>query len=93
MSTFEKIKEKVRKLTKSPSTSQLSEDSLKEYINNFYLYDFPQIVQTTDLLKNLSFSTTPYVDSYSTTTGDYLLNLKTPVSFQKKLLRCLCYVL
>jgi len=76
MATFEKIKEKVRKLTKSPSTTQLSEDSLKEYINNFYLYDFPQIVQTTDLFKNISFSTTPNVDSYSTTIGDFLLNLK-----------------
>jgi len=76
MATFEKIKEKVRKLTKSFSTTQLSEDSLKEYVNTFYLYDFPQIVQTSDLFRNLSFSTTPNVDSYSTTDGNFIFNLK-----------------
>jgi len=76
MATFEKIKEKVRLLTKKPSTTQISEDSLKEYINTFYQYDLPQMVQTFDLLKNVSFSTTPYVGAYSTTIGDFIFNLK-----------------
>lgn len=76
MSTFQRIKEKVRLLTKKYSPTQISEASLKNYVNDFYLYDFPQIVQTGDLYSNISFSTTPYVDSYSTTTGNFILNLK-----------------
>jgi len=76
MSTFLNIKNKVRLLTRRPSTTQISDASLKEYINTFYLYDFPQMVQTSDLFKNISFSTTPYVDKYSTTTGNFILNLK-----------------
>jgi len=81
MSTFAKIKEKVRLLTKRTQVSQLSEASLKEYVNTFYLYDFPQIVKTRDLKKNISFATTPYVDAYSTTNGAYILNLKDFVDF------------
>lgn len=76
MATLANIKTKVRKLTKKPSVTQISEASLLEYINDFYLYDFPQIVQTSDLFKHESFSTTPYVDSYSTTDGNFILNLK-----------------
>lgn len=76
MSTLANIKDKVRKLTKNYSVTQLSDANLLSYINDFYLYDFPQIVETSDLRKNISFSTTPYVDTYSTTAGDFIYNLK-----------------
>jgi len=76
MSTLLDIRNKVRLLTKRPNTSQISDASILGYINTFYLYDFPQMVQTSDLFKNISFTTTPNVASYSTTAGNFILNLK-----------------
>jgi hypothetical protein len=76
MTTVADIKKKIRYLTQSLSTTQISEATLLEYINTFYLYDFSQIIQVSDLRKNVSFTTTPYVDSYSTTSGNYIYNLK-----------------
>lgn len=81
MSTFLKIKEKVRLLTQNPTALQLSEAALKEYINTFYLYDFPQIVQTNDLTSETTFATTPNVERYSSTTLPLLNNLSYFIDF------------
>ena len=40
-STVENIRTKVRRLTASPSTLQLSNDDLDEYINASYSQDMP----------------------------------------------------
>jgi len=76
MSTVAKIKTKVRRLTKRPSTTQISEAQLLEYINDFWINDFPQLIQTDDLTGPISFTTTPDVAVYDSTTGDFTLNLK-----------------
>lgn len=76
MSTLANIRNSVRLLTKRTLVSQITDNQIRDYINTFYVYDFPQIVQTMDLLKNISFTTTPYVDTYSTTAGNFILNLK-----------------
>lgn len=91
MSTLAKIRNKVRILVKRPLASQITDVQVNDYINTFYLYDFPQIVQTMDLLKNISFTTTPYVDTYSTTDGNFILNLKDFKDFVVKL-DCPIYV-
>lgn len=64
--TLQQIKEKVRKLTRSPSEQLLSETQLEEYINTFILYDFPEHVRLFYFKTVLTFFTQPYVDTYET---------------------------
>lgn len=65
-STLGKIKTKVRRLTASLSTSQLSENDLNEYINTFVLYDFPEHLRLFNLKTTFTFFTQPYIDTYTT---------------------------
>lgn len=70
LSDLATIKQKVRRLTRNPSTAQLTDADLEQYINTFVLYDFPQHVRLFDYKTTLTFYTAPYVDTYSTiTTG------------------------
>ena len=78
-STLDAIHTKVRRLTRSPSLSQISDAQLNEYINTFILYDFPAQLRLFSLRTVLSFYTQPGVDVYSTTTAvmtDPLYNFK-----------------
>lgn len=68
-SNLQTIKEKIRRLTRSPSDSQLSDSELEQYINTFILYDFPQNIKIFDLKKTLTFYTKPNIDSYDTETA------------------------
>lgn len=47
--TVADIKQRVRDLTGRPETSQLSDADLLEYINDFYVYVLPQVVDLRDL--------------------------------------------
>lgn len=67
-STLANIQTKVRRLTRSPSESQLSNDQLNNYINTFVLYDFPEHLRLFSLRTTLTFYTQPGVDVYSTNT-------------------------
>jgi hypothetical protein len=69
-STLAKIRNKIRKLTRSPSASQISDTELDEYINTFVLYDFPEQLRLDNLRKKIVFYTEPYIDTYSTNTTD-----------------------
>jgi hypothetical protein len=60
------IEQKVRKLTRSPSTAQLSALDLDNYINTFILYDFPEHLRTFKLKTSFTFYTNPYQDEYPT---------------------------
>ena len=42
ISKLRAIKNKIRRITRSPSTSQLPEFDLNDYINTFVIYDFPR---------------------------------------------------
>jgi hypothetical protein len=78
-STLQAIQTKVRRLTRSPSLSQISNDQLNEYINTFILYDFPEHLRLFSLRKVLTFYTQPGVDVYETNTTiptDPLYNFK-----------------
>lgn len=70
LSTLSQIKTKVRRLTRSLSTSQLSETDLETYINQFLLYDFPEHLRHQNFHTVLTFYTEPYVDVYETDTTD-----------------------
>ncbi len=69
-STLQAIRTKVRRLTRSPSLSQLSNNDLDEYINTFILYDFPEHLRLFSLRTVLTFYTQPGVDVYDTNTTD-----------------------
>lgn len=65
-STLTRIQTKVRRLTRSLSTSQLSDSELNNYINTFILYDFPEHLRLFNLKTTFTFFTQPYVDVYET---------------------------
>lgn len=67
-STLENIRVKVRRITRSPSQSQLTDAQLDEYINTFILYDFPEHLRLFSLRTLLTFYTQPGVDTYDTNT-------------------------
>ncbi len=78
-STLSAIQTKVRRLTRSPSTTQLSNADLDQYINTFVLYDFPEHLRLFSLRDTFTFFTQPNIDTYSTTTtnvNDPLFNFK-----------------
>jgi hypothetical protein len=62
------IRQKVRRLTRSPSLQMLTDAELDQYVNTFVLYDFPQNLRVFDLSTTLNFTTVPNQDRYSTTT-------------------------
>ncbi len=65
-STLAAIQKKVRRLSRSPSTAQLSDVDLNEYINTFLVYDFPEHLRTFNLRQQFSFVCNPYQDVYIT---------------------------
>ena len=67
-STLDKIRIKVRRLTRNPSAAQLTDAQIDEYINTFVLYDFPQHIRPSELKTKLIFYTAPYVDRYTNNT-------------------------
>lgn len=78
-STLQAIRTKVRRITRSPSLSQISNAQLDEYINTFILYDFPEHLRLFSLRTLLTFYTQPGVDVYDTNTtvpNDPLYNFK-----------------
>lgn len=70
LSTLGNIRTKIRRLTRSPSSSQLTDADIDEYVNNFILYDFASEVKLDALRTSLVFYTQPYIDTYSTNTTD-----------------------
>lgn len=78
-STLRAIRTKTRRLTRSPSTSQISDAQVDEYINTFILYDLPEQLRLFSLRSTLTFYSQPYVDFYETNTVnplDPLYNFK-----------------
>ncbi len=70
LATLLAIKQKVRRLTRMLSESQLTELQLLQYINTYIQYDFPETLRLFNLKSTFTFYTLPYVDTYSTTTND-----------------------
>ena len=67
-STLNNIIIKVRRLTRTPSTAQLTDADIIAYINTFILYDFPQHIKLFSQRELFTFYTSPYVDTYETNT-------------------------
>lgn len=77
-STLSMIKTKIRRLTASPSESSLASSIIEEYINTFYLQDFPYGVKTDQLKTVHKILTQVDIDIYDVDI-DSLQSFRTPV--------------
>lgn len=68
-STLTAIQQKVRRLTRTPSQAQLTDDDLNNYINTFVVYDFPEHLRTFQLRIPFKFWCNPFQDVYVTDTS------------------------
>lgn len=59
------IRNKVRALTANPSPQQLSDATIDQYINTYYLYDLPDQLRLFNLKTVYSFTTQPNIDVYT----------------------------
>lgn len=69
---------KVRRITKSPSINQITDDQIIQYINTYYLYDFPEELRLKDTYSNWQFTATPYQERYNLPT-DTFINIEPPL--------------
>lgn len=68
LTTLQAIQDKVRRLTRSPSESQLSTSNLNQYINTFLLYDLPEQLRLFNLHTQTNIQLNAYQDTYDLTT-------------------------
>lgn len=79
MTTLARIRTTVRNITGRKSTDQLSNADLDNFINDFYLYDFPERLKTLQLEQFITFTTEPNVDLYTSATyGTNVIFFKPP---------------
>lgn len=64
LSTLNEIRTKVRRLTARPSTQQITDSQINEYINTFFIYDMPETLRLFSLHSTFEFMTTANVDQY-----------------------------
>jgi len=79
LSTLANIRTKVRRLTRAPSSAQLTDADIDQYVNTFVLYDFPEHLRLFSLRTTFTFFAQPYIDTYETTNTtptDPLYNFK-----------------
>ena len=91
LSTLQEIRTKVRRLTARPSTQQITDNQINEYINTFFLYDMPETLRLFSLHTTFEFMTTANIDQYDLTkleitvgginyfASDYYYNISPPV--------------
>lgn len=70
--TLGDIISKVRRITKSPSQNQITDEQIVQYINTYYLYDFPAELRLKDSFSNWSFTTAPYQETYPLPTDTFI---------------------
>jgi len=66
------IRAKVRSVTARPSTTQITDAQIDQYINTFYLFDLSQHVKMESLRYNYQFTTQANVPVYDLPTDTYL---------------------
>lgn len=66
--TLQAIRDKVRRITFSPTAAAMSDASIDQYINTFIENDIPTTVRLFSLRTTLTFYTQPNIDVYQTNT-------------------------
>jgi len=69
-STFADIKTKVRKVTGRPSTNQLTEAELENYINDYLVYELPENIRLFTLRQTYNLTLSPNVGNYALTAAE-----------------------
>ena len=77
-STVVAMRTKVRRLTGSPSASQLSDDDIDKYINTFYTQDFVYAIKIGQLKTTIEIFTEPNIDRYALA-GNTFQGIREPV--------------
>jgi hypothetical protein len=73
--TLANIRTKVRRITARPSSVQISNDEIDNYINTFYLYDMPKHLWMESLRVNYEFVTTANIPVYDFPTDMYITSM------------------
>ena len=55
----------VRRIVKTPSSLAITDDTIREYINRFWLYDVPERLQLFELKRQYSFDTIANINVYT----------------------------
>lgn len=71
VATLEAIRLKVRRLTGSGTSLQLTDSQIDDYINSFYLYDFPAQFRSLKLKDKYTFNTVRGIDTYAFDSENY----------------------
>lgn len=77
-STLQTIRNKVRRITARPSDTSITDAQLDEYINTFYIYDFPEHLRLESLRVNWQFLTQANIAIYDFPT-DLFLTVMPPI--------------
>jgi len=70
LSTLEQIRIRIRRITRNPSSAQILDADIDNYINTFILYDMPAHLKLDSLKQVLTFFTAANVETYETNTTD-----------------------
>jgi hypothetical protein len=77
---LERIRVKVRRLTRSPSSTNITDAEIDQYVNDFFTYDFPEHLRSWALRESFTFVRQPNIDRYTT---DANANVTGLVNFQQ----------
>lgn len=77
-STLQTIRNKVRRITGRPSNTSITDSQINEYINTFYIYDFPEHLRLQNLRVNWQFLTQANIAVYDFPT-DHFLTVMPPI--------------
>jgi hypothetical protein len=69
---------KIRRITKSPSPNQITDDQILQYVNTYLLYDFPAELRLKNMLSNYTFATIPNQETYLLPT-DSIITIEPPL--------------
>ena len=64
IATLQDIITKIRRLTSSANSTQITDSQIIDYINSYYLYDFPAQYRTLKLKDQYTFNTQRGIDTY-----------------------------
>lgn len=72
--TLDAIRTKVRRLTARGSPNQITDATIDEYVNTYYLYDMPEALRFLKLQDVYTFQTTQNIDTYFFPSNNYTTN-------------------
>ncbi|HDZ26491.1 hypothetical protein LCGC14_0456580 [marine sediment metagenome] len=72
LSTLIRIRRKVRRLTASPSPTQITDNDIDDYVNTFFLFDMPELIRLFNLRDIYEFYTDPDVEAYAFPRNEFI---------------------